>query len=487
MNKILKYLFFHFLLAGQLSFAYGQLNPADSLKLALKNAKHDTTRCSILNAMIEDEEDEKIWSKYNEQLKELSEKNIKSNDANNKIYLKYLATYLYNVGFSYDNKGDVTRALDYHKRSLKIREEIGDKQGIAFSLDNLASIYDNQGDIAKSLECYHKSLKIREETNDKAGVAESMNNLGVIYNFQGETVKALEYFWKSLELKEEMGDKKGVANALNNLGFMYDVKKDYVKALDCHERSLKIRKELNDKRGMAFSLSNIGDVYQARGDIKKTLDYFYESLRLREEINDKKGVAYSLNNTATLLYKIGRSKEAMDLAIRGMNISKELGFPEFIRNAAATLKRIYKHENKFKEAFDMYRLEIKMRDSVSNQETQKAAVKKQMQYEHDKKELIMKAEQDKKDLISAEELKQKEKERNYFIAGFGLVIILALFIFRGYRQKQNDNKLITLQKHLVEEKQKEILDSIHYAKRIQSALMISEQNMGVILKRLRKN
>ena len=70
------------------------------------------------------------------------------------------------------------------------------------------------------------------------------------------------------------------------------------------------------------------------------------------------------------------------------------------------------------------------------------------------------------------------------MGGFSLVIILALFILRSYIQKRKDNKLITLQKHLVEEKQREILDSIHYAKRIQTALMTNENYINATLNRL---
>ena len=77
--------------------------------------------------------------------------------------------------------------------------------------------------------------------------------------------------------------------------------------------------------------------------------------------------------------------------------------------------------------------------------------------------------------LAKEELGQKEKERNYFIAGFALVLLLAGFIFRGYRQKQKANEIISRQKLVVEEKQKEILDSIHYAKRIQQSLLPSEK------------
>lgn len=41
--------------------------------------------------------------------------------------------------------------------------------------------------------------------------------------------------------------------------------------------------------------------------------------------------------------------------------------------------------------------------------------------------------------------------------------------------KNKDNKLITLQKHLVEAKQKEIIDSINYAQKIQSTLLANEE------------
>jgi hypothetical protein len=107
-----------------------------------------------------------------------------------------------------------------------------------------------------------------------------------------------------------------------------------------------------------------------------------------------------------------------------------------------------------------------------------------MNFEFEKKEAATKFEQDKKDAITKEELKQKEQQRNYFIAGFILVGLLALFILRGYKQKQKANLIITQQKELVEEKQKEILDSIHYAKRIQTALITSENYIEKNLDRL---
>ena len=64
-----------------------------------------------------------------------------------------------------------------------------------------------------------------------------------------------------------------------------------------------------------------------------------------------------------------------------------------------------------------------------------------------------------------------------------LVIGFAVFAYRSFLQKQKANIEITKQKEIIEEKQKEILDSIHYAKRIQTALLPSEKYIGRNLNR----
>ncbi len=56
-----------------------------------------------------------------------------------------------------------------------------------------------------------------------------------------------------------------------------------------------------------------------------------------------------------------------------------------------------------------------------------------------------------------------------------LVLAFALFAYRSYLQKQKANIEITKQKHVIEEKQKEILDSIYYARRIQRSLLPNEK------------
>ena len=85
----------------------------DSLKNALQNAKHDTTRCNILDELIESENEDKVWIVYNDQLLKLAENgssNAAPNSASKLFYLKHLASALNNIGFLAQNQGDIPKA-----------------------------------------------------------------------------------------------------------------------------------------------------------------------------------------------------------------------------------------------------------------------------------------------------------------------------------------------------------------------------------------
>jgi tetratricopeptide (TPR) repeat protein len=455
--------------------SFGQDKKIDSLLLALKKANHDTIRIRLRFDLGVATGNFRIsyWDSLVADAKKMSLK-------------KFEAGSLNNMGYIYDDLGDIPMALECYNKCLKIQEEIEHKIGISTTLNNLGQIYKKQGDISRALDCYHRSLMLQEEIGDKGGRAVSFNNIGHIYVIQGDIAKALDYYSKSLRINEQMGDKKGIASSLNNIGLIFKKQGNNRKALEFYNKSLLIRKIIGDKKGVATVLNNIGYMHGIQGDVVMALDCYNKSLEIYQDLGDKKGTAQSFNNIAGCMLEKGDLVEAEVFANRSIQLAKELGFTESIMYPAITLKSIFQKQNKYKQAFEMYELQIKMRDSINNQETQKAAVKKQVQYIYEKKELEMKVEQDKKDAIANEVLKQKEKERNYFIAGFGLVAVLALFILRGYKQKQKANAIILMQKELVDEKQKEIVSSINYAKRIQMALLPSEKYIDKSLNRLNK-
>ncbi|MCO6500073.1 MAG: tetratricopeptide repeat protein [Vicingus serpentipes] len=465
----------------------------DSCLKIFHTAPHDTTKINAIYAIVDGSWDANVWPKYNDWVYHFVKKKLQNKDETTKGYRKKLLNHLSiaynNMGVLYITQGDISKALKFSLKSLLIQEHIGDDEGIAQSLNNIGYMYNNQGDIEKALEYYLRSLKIQEKIGHKEGVAASLNNIGNIYKNQKDINKALDYYNKSLKLEKEIGNKNGIASGLNNIAGVYKDQNNLEAALEYYNKSLKIREELNDNRGIAESLNNIGTIYNKQGEIPKALDYYKESLKIREEIKDKVGITSSLNSIANVMLSQGNLKEAKKNVKRSLEISKELGYPVNIRNAAEQLSEIYEKEKNGMEALSLYKLYIVMRDSINNEETQKITTRQQIKYEYEKQKSLDDAKHEK--LLA---IKQKEKQKQQIIiyataAGLALVIVFLIFVFNRLKITNKQKLVIEEQKEVVEaahnqleEKNKEILDSINYAKRIQSAILPPEKMVKKYLK-----
>ncbi len=486
MIKTIKYFLFGLTFSFCHLISYGQQSNIDSLLSLLKKAKQDTLKIR-LRAEI-GEEIPILRISYWDSIKVDAEKwNLKKN----------IAEALNNIGFVNDNQGDISKALEYYDEGLKMREEIGDKHGIAESLNNIAIIFEKHGDIPHALEYHYKGLKVQEEINDKQGVSLSLNNIGHIYEYQGDILNALEYYQKSLKIGEELNNKDRIATELNNIGLVYHnqaqqsaISKNagtdslYNKSMEYFIRSLKLFKELNDKEAIATLLQNIGNIYQDKNEYSTAMEYFNNGLIIRKEINDKRGIAYSLYYMGRIYLDKKKFTKALIYEKDALVIANELGYPMDISNIANILSEIYQAQNKWQDAFKMQYLYFLMKDSIDNENTRKASIKKQFQYEYEKKETILKAEQEKERAI-AEERSRKQKIIIWsFIIGFILVVVFAGLIFRSLRitRKQKQvieikNKETELQKKIIEVKNKDITDSINYAKRIQQAKLPKKEEI----------
>ncbi|MES2590999.1 MAG: tetratricopeptide repeat protein [Bacteroidota bacterium] len=473
--------------------SYGQQNLADSLIAVLRSAKlQDTTRITALNSL--------AWELKNnnpdtamvlsKQALELS--TVIINGAKiSPITLaaqKGIAKSNHQLGVFNYLKGNYSLALDYYFKALKIRESLNDKKGISVTYSNIGVVYDNQGNYPQALNYYLKGLKIAEELGDKKSIATKLGNIGLLYYGQGDYPKALGYYFKTLKMAEELKDDYLIATYFGNIGNIYYAQGDYLKALDYYSNALKILEDLGDKIGIANNISNIGLVYFIQNDYPKALDYYFNTLRMATEQGNKKLTAVSLGNIGTVYAKIKKYKEAEGYLKKALVLSIEINALNLVKDNEQQLSELYTQTEQPAKALEHYKKYIEAKDSIFNEENTKKTVRSEMNFEFEKKQTEEKIVQNKKDIIAVEELKQQRLQRNYFIVGFALVLLLALFIYRGYREKQKANSIITLQKNemeeqkkVVEEKNKDILDSIHYAKRIQDALLKEEEHVSAHL------
>lgn len=406
------------------------------------NSKHDTSKLKALELISENLMHD-IWIEYNLLVKKQAEKSLaeKPDLALKKFYLKSLAGAINNIGVNYEQQGNLVDAILF----------------------------------------FHKSLKIQEYFHDYDGAATTLNNIGAIYNALGNQDKTLEYFNKSLKLREQIGDKNGIAQSLNNIGSILYVQKDLSKSLSCFERSYDLYRETDDKEGMAYSLSNMGNIYDLLNS-DKALSYHQRSLKLREQIGDKKGEAFGLVNLGESYLLFNKKEEALIAAKKAYELSTSIGYPDNIQKSAYILSKIYKLKAEFPLALKYFEIAVQMKDSIRSEETNRASYKLQTKYEFEKQQAVKDAEHNKQMEIIAER-GEKQTVITYSIAvGLILLLMFSIFVYNRLQITKRQKNIIEEQKKLVEVKQKEILDSINYAKRIQGAILPSERIINETLK-----
>ena len=140
MKNVIYIVILFILVKVNISFAQNRF--VDSLIEYTKVAKDDTHKLSVLTRVIEAISDDAVWSKYNDQLGPLAQTLMLSDDEAIKLKAKrHYSDYLNNKGYLSNNLGDITGALDYFHQSLQIQEQIGDKSGQSYSLNNIGYIF----------------------------------------------------------------------------------------------------------------------------------------------------------------------------------------------------------------------------------------------------------------------------------------------------------------------------------------------------------
>ena len=466
----------------------------DSLNSIIHNPDlHDTTVTNAYRLLIE-----QLYYYNPDTIFPLSKKiesivleNIDSYDSDEiKTALKkQLANAYNNFGVYYNDIGDIEKSTIYYFKSLDIHEEIGYLEGQGATLNNIAISYENQGAISTALQYYNKSLAIREKVSDLPGVAITLFNIAYIYSSQGDVYKALEYFEKSLKIERDLGSDIGIAYCLNSIGETYVKLGNLESAQKYIDSAFHIRESLGDELGKAQSYENMAEIYNAKNQYDSALVFMNKALEIREEGGERRDLCFNLFNIGGIYVKLGDLDEAEKFAERSKKIAEEIQYPTSIRNVSLLLSEVYEAKNQPELALKYYKTYISMRDSVKNQQTQRAAIQREVQYNYERKLAADSIKYENEAIINdaliskqKAEIQVKRNQQYLLFGGLSLLFLFLIFLYNRFRVIRKQKGIIEIQRassemqrKVVEDKNKEITDSINYAKRIQEAILPSKQ------------
>lgn len=357
------------------------------------------------------------------------------------------AELLMQKGRAYYDIGDYKSAMSLYIESQRIFEaqKIADRS-YGHLLHYIGSVFKRQGEYRKALGYYEKEMQLAHAIDDRRLEAEASYLSAAMYGSLGDPEKELEYELKALKIYEEEHNERSMALLMGNISGYYADHKDFVKAIDYCRKALEIYTRSGDNEKTAWVLQSLGNYSSHLGQHARAIAYIKQALEVNEKVETK-----HLLTKAEIL-------ESMAFA--------------------------YSRMGNYKSAFETYLEYRVLEDSISNDSNREYLQELEKQYDTEKKEQqIALLEKDKK--MSAAEIARKNAEadasaaqRNVLIIGCVLMLVIAGISVWAFINKRKSNQLLARQfseiqtKNLIiQEKNKDITDSINYAKRIQEAVL----------------
>jgi serine phosphatase RsbU (regulator of sigma subunit) len=136
----------------------------------------------------------------------------------------------------------------------------------------------------------------------------------------------------------------------------------------------------------------------------------------------------------------------------------------------------------YKSAFYHYQLYLDANSKLKSEDFKKVSQNEKFKSDLEKQKLEQKAIQEKRDAKAREDQARQQWIIYSIIAILVLIVAFSFVLFRRYKQINKQNHIIEWQKKLVEEKHKEITDSINYSERIQRSFLASTNLLDKNLK-----
>lgn len=432
----------------------------DSLKGLLISSISDTNKVKVLqslgNASMVDSIENAM--KYYKQALLLSEEIS---------YKNGIAKSTFDLGRIYYIQGDYLLTQKEFSRALSLFKDTKDSLRVAKTLNNLGMIAKEKGDYTIALDYYLKALNIAESLNDKSTTTEIWNNIGLIFFWQNNYEKAEYYFQKCIEMNTSLNNNKRLIINFNNLALVLTEKGDIDRALIYHKETLSLEKKLNNIKGIIGSMGNIGNIYYEKKDYDTSLVLFKEALTFAHQLKDEYLLGQLYSNIGRTYFDLNDLNNAILFSDSAFIIANKIDAKDLFLTSALTLSDVYLKKQNYKQALHFHMLYSNYKDSLITQESTKAVAEMETRYETEKKEKeieLLNKEKEKQAAISSEQNKRKNMIIYTVVFGLFLLVLFSGFLYNRFRITQK-------QKIIIAEKNKEITDSITYAKRLQTAIL----------------
>ena len=383
------------------------------------------------------------------------------------------------------NSTDADSKLQYSEQAIELAEKLNISPAKAIVLKGFG--YLDSGRLALALECFMKAANYYKADHNNIGLANTYLYIAETYNQQENRNNEKYYLKNAIEIFGKEKDTIRLASALQNLGYASYGIGQYDTALILFSATSEIFQKLGYLTQYAYCLGNSGLVYSRQSEFDKAEDYLLRAIDILTKQGDERGVTQFMIEYAGILQHKGEIKKGITSAKVSFGKAKNNNLLEFERDAAYRLAQLYQVSGKYDSAYHYQSLFISANDSIKSFRNIQKMADLRTEFEVSKKQAEV-------DVLRKNKLIQ-------LIVIFGLVLILlmaiGLILLYYYSLKRSkkltaalDERRILLEKQSRELKEQqeelilqkeEIISSINYAQRMQSAILPPEAYITELL------
>jgi two-component system sensor histidine kinase/response regulator len=229
---------------------------------------------------------------------------------------KTLGTSYINLGLLFYDSKEADKAMYYYRKAAECFESTSIKN-YALALNDIAAIYDDKKQYDSALVIYKRSLTIRDSIGDRQGVSQVMLNMGVLYRDMNDFVNSEKFLESALELKKSLGgEEETMAICMLDLSETYRVTKKYPQAEGLLNTAFPIAKANQLKELERDICLEYSKVYSDEKKYDLALQFMNLYVEKKDSILDEERLK-SLNDLQTKYETVRKEKENAKLTEEG--------------------------------------------------------------------------------------------------------------------------------------------------------------------------
>ena len=388
---------------------------------------------------------------------------------------KRLSVTFRRLGITYINTGDIKKALSNQEESYRLSDSIGFKKGMQLALNNMGVAYLNNELYNKALGYFLRSLSIAESIHDSTSVSPLYSNCAMIYRRINNFPKARNYFLKAKEFAALQHDSDALATVYFNLSATHR----NMQALDSAMYYASTGKSFLSKRASESILYsyylNEGLLNSYRNMPDKALEAFETSKPYITNPHDKVTVLINIGDESR---KLGDSQKTIQAYMEAYQVSEKNQMYNNLQYLSQVIGGYYKSKKDYGNYSLWLEKHLAFRDSNDKYTRVQQILQQQLEFDYERKQIADSLKFEQKEKLKNAELRvaaeKLTKERSFklmLVAVLIIIVVFSVFISNRFVITRRQKKIIEEQKKIVEFKNREIVDSINYARRLQSAIL----------------